>query len=101
MFVKVWLFAILGLLLLAVASCAHTEAGLKREQAVYRVGTNGLAMVDHYVVSAMPEPWRDALQAVTGLAAAGLAAWNTSQHKRIVALETTRRTTRATGPPAE
>jgi hypothetical protein len=74
------------LLACALAACAHTPAGLAREEAYYSVATNSLAQAQAVARSA-PPPFNFAGEAVLGLLSAALGAWNISQHKRLNNLE--------------
>ncbi len=77
------------LAMIAVATqigCAHTAAGLQREQAAYQVSTNVVAQV-HTLVPYVPPPTNYLAEAVLAAVSAGLASWNASQHRRIKQLE--------------
>ncbi len=77
--------------------CAHTRAGLAREQAAYTAGTNFIAGVQP-VVRYAPPPFNSLAEAFLAAMTAGLTAWNASQHRRIKQLET--RTNGAKPTPA-
>jgi hypothetical protein len=72
--------------LLAVTSCAHTQAGLTREDAFFRGATNVLARIQT-VAPVLPAPVGSAVELFGGVALAALTAWNTSQHKAIRKLQ--------------
>ena len=83
--------AMLGLFLvctlaLCVPSCAHTEPGLDREQAMYRAGTN-IVGTAQTIVPYLPAPAGMAAEVVLGIASGLLAAWNTRQHLEIKKLK--------------
>ena len=73
-------------LFVMLCGCASTPAGLNREQALYRAGTNVVATL-HEVVPYLPPPVGGAAEGVLALATAALAAWNTHQHLQIKKLK--------------
>jgi hypothetical protein len=77
---------VLALVCLAVG-CSTTQSGLDREQHLYSIATNAVAAVEKRVVPALPPPVASIAEPLLALAAAGLAAWNTWQHKQIRGLQ--------------
>lgn len=72
----------LALLSLMLAGCAHTAAGLAREQSLYQASTNAVGSIQT-LVPYLPAPIATPAEIVLGLVSAGLAAWNTHQHSAI------------------
>ena len=66
--------------------CASTSAGLAREQAVYRAGTNVVAQAES-LLPFVPAPVATPVEVVLGLISAGLGAWNLHQQKSIKKLK--------------
>ncbi len=73
-------------LVVIAAACAHSAAGLRREQAVSQLASNTVAAATQ-VAPYLPAPAQPLVELLIALATAGLTAWNVSQHKRITALE--------------
>ena len=67
---------------LSLTSCAHTEAGLQREQAVYLVTSNAHQTLQQLVPYA-PPPTNSILEGVLAAGGAVLALWATHLHRSL------------------
>jgi hypothetical protein len=72
------LFLVVAGALTSHTGCATTPAGLDREQALYRAGTNVVAQAQS-ILPFVPAPVASPLEIVLGLAGAALGAWNLHQ----------------------
>jgi hypothetical protein len=79
------LAVVLALVCFAVG-CSTTQRGLEREQHLYSMGTNAVAVLER-VVPVLPAPVNSLAEPLLALATAGLAAWNTWQHRQIRSLQ--------------
>lgn len=77
--------------------CAHSRAGLAREQAAFQVSTNVVTQV-HALVPFTPAPTNYLAESVLAAISAGLTAWNVSQHRRLKLLENGKTTPKAPTP---
>ncbi len=85
----VWLFlAVATAGLLGLCSCASTEKGLAREQAVYTVASNAVAVLQP-VVQAAPSPFNAVLGTVFAGISGLLAVWATHIHRSVADLKKT------------
>lgn len=94
-------FILLGLAgLLAVSSCATSEKGLAREQALYITASNTVATAQA-VAPALPAPTGTMLEGILGIGGALLALWATHLQRSLADLKNGGgRSTLPTGPPA-
>ena len=67
---------------LCLTSCAHTEAGLQREQAVYLVSSNAHQTLQQ-LVPYVPPPANGILEGVLAVGGALLALWATHLHRSL------------------
>jgi hypothetical protein len=80
------LLAVVLALICLAAGCSTTQRGLEREQHLYSMGTNAVAVLER-VVPVLPAPVNSIAEPLLALATAGLAAWNTWQHRQIRTLQ--------------
>jgi len=80
------LFLALLAFFVATSGCAHTEQGLAREQAIYRVSTNALGQAQT-LIPYLPPPTNYATEVILAAVAAALAAWNTHQQRELTKLK--------------
>ncbi len=62
--------------LLALSSCAHTEAGLAREQQLFNSSSNALSYAQQ-VAASLPSPTSNVVEGVLAVGGALLAVWAT------------------------
>jgi hypothetical protein len=67
---------------LLCASCAHTEAGLQREQVLYVGTSNTLTSLQH-TVPYVPAPGNSILEGVLAVGGALMALWATHLHRSL------------------
>jgi hypothetical protein len=68
-----------------IAGCAHTAAGLTREQSAEDAATNAVAFVARYIAPMVPAPYNGILPFALGCVGAALGAWHLSLSKRSAA----------------
>ncbi len=77
----------LAIVPLTIAGCASTKEGLQREQAFHDAFTNDVALLDGIVLKHVPPPWNGVAEGLVAAAAAAIALWTRSLHRRTTALE--------------
>ena len=81
-----FLFAVVTAGVLALCSCASTEKGLAREQAVYTISSNAVAVLQP-VVQAAPSPFNAILGTLFAGLSGLLAVWATHIHRSVADLK--------------
>ena len=76
----------LSCLLTATVSCAHTQTGLAREQALYQVGTNVVGSLQS-IVPYVPAPAGPAAEIALAVVSTLLASWNLHQQQQLKKLK--------------
>ena len=97
---SLFIAAVLGGSLLCV-SCAHTEAGLHREQVLYVGTSNALTSLQH-TVPYVPAPCNSVLEGVLAVGSALLALWASHLHRSLNEVRNGKppSTSASSGPPA-
>jgi hypothetical protein len=85
--------------LLLTSSCSTSPAGLATEQKIVNTATNIVAKLTA-AAPAIPPPYSTLATDILYVISAGLAFWNTWQHKQISALQSSASTTAAAATPA-
>ena len=76
----------LSCLLTSTVSCAHTKAGLAREQAMYQAGTNVVGTLQS-IAPYVPAPAGQAAEIVLAVVSTLLASWNLHQQQELKKLK--------------
>ncbi len=86
---------------LLCVSCAHTQAGLQREQVLYVGTSNALTSLQH-TVPYVPAPCNSVLEGVLALGGALLALWASHLHRSLNEVRNGKppSTSASSGPPA-